>query len=117
MVTHLAESPRYNPTLDPSMPTSEKCRVSAQRIIWLKKKLNIQYTELQLKEVDAKLDKAYLQYKVARKNDYQLRQTFLEGLAQAKADAGQKDMSRVLRDMQHREQLRGTFRRILYKTK
>ena len=91
--------------------------MSARRILRLKKKLGIKHSKLGIQEAEKQLDKAYLRYKVARKNDFQLRQTFLEELAQAKADLGQKDKAKVLKEMQHREQLRGTFRRICYTTK
>ena len=118
---------RWSPTLQKARDTIllwtlvrrriQKCHVGARRILRLKKKLDIVYTELPLEMVVDKIAQAYKAYKVCRKNDVALRQNFLEELAQAKAEAGNQKMAKVLRNMQHLEESRSTFRRIRYSTK
>ena len=96
----------------------KKCKVGARRILRLKKKLGITTnTELPLQEVERYLAKAYKRYKVCRRNDNELRKSFLEELAQAKADKGNLKVATVLRNMHQLEATRRTFRRIRYSTK
>ena len=96
----------------------KKGRVGARLIVRLKKKLKITTnTKIPLEEVEVKLKKAYKEYKVCKKNDKELRRNFLESLAEAKALAGNRKASTVLKDMIHREEVRTTYRRIKYATK
>ena len=91
----------------------KKRLVSARRILRLKKKLQITgEVELTNKEVKEKLDKAYDKYKQLRSQDADLRFTYQEALAQAKADKEGGDAVKKLRALQDREQLRIKYKRI-----
>ena len=96
----------------------KKCKVGARQILRLKKKLGIKRsTNLSLTEVDKILEKSFKKYKVSRKNDVSLRLNYQENLANAKAAAGDREAQQVIKDMQHREQVRTTYRRIRSSTK
>ena len=89
--------------------------IGARRILRLKRKLKIEgNTNLPQETVQKKLDEAYKQYKVCRKNDAALRRNYLEDLAHVKAQAGNTKAYKMLREMQLRENTRRVFRRIRY---
>lgn len=90
-----------------------KCLVSARRILRLKKRLKIT-GELDLSdmEVKHKLDEAYDAYKGLRQQAADLRLTYQEALAQAKADKEGGDAVKKLRALQEREQMRTKYSRI-----
>ena len=95
-----------------------RCHVSTRRILRLKKKLKIQ-NELKLSdtEVAEMLTKSYTKYKALKAKAAELRWTFQEALAQVKAGEKGGDAVKTLRDMQHREQVRSTYRRVGYSLK
>ena len=96
----------------------KRCHVSTRRILRLKRKLKIQ-DELSCsqQEVVKKINAAYTSYKALKVTALELRLTFLEALAQVKADHLGGDAVKVLRDMQHREQIRTIHKRIGYSLK
>ena len=96
----------------------KRCHISTRRILRLKNKLKIE-KELTLspKEVAGKISAAYVKYKKLKLKASELRLTFQEALAQVKADSLGSDAVKILRDIQHREHLRATYRRIGYSLK
>ena len=86
--------------------------VGARRIVRLSRKLQILHTQLSLEEVSLKLDLAYKEYKSVRKKDSQLRSTFLDDLAMARAEAGNNSQATELRSLRTRERQRTNARHI-----
>ena len=88
------------------------CKVSARRIVRLKKRLKIKDTHSSLPEVDKQIDRAFQKYKVCRAQHHQLRLNYLERLAKAKAAEGNLKACKVLKNMEHREAMRTKYSRI-----
>ena len=96
----------------------KKCKVGAQRIVQLKKKLQIKGNmHLLIEEVDAKLSKARERYKVCKHNDKVLRRDFLESLVEAKSAEGNTKASTILNNLIHWEEIWSIFRQIQRVTK
>ena len=88
------------------------CKVSAKRIVRLKKRLKIKDTHSSLPEVDKQIDRAFQKYKVCRAQHHQLRLNYLERLAKVKAAEGNLKACKVLKNMEHREAMRTKYARI-----
>ena len=91
----------------------KKCLVSSRRILRLKKKLGIT-DELVLSDVQVreKIGESYTKYKTLRSQAADLRLTYQEALAQARAEKEGGDAVSQLRALQDREQMRTQYRRI-----
>ena len=91
----------------------KKCLVSSRRILRLKKKLGIT-DELGLSDVQVreKIGESYTEYKTLRSQAADLRLTYQEALAQARAEKEGGDAVSQLRALQDREQMRTKYRRI-----
>ena len=68
-------------------------------------------------EVAKELDNSYTTYKALKKRAFDERLNFQEALAQARADKSNGDAVKVLRELQHRESIRKTYRQIGYTLK
>ena len=91
----------------------KKCHVSVRRILRLKKRLKIQgETKMGMKDLQEELNGAYTKYKKLKKKALDERLNYQEALAQAKAETNDADSVKVLRDLQHRETTRRTYRQI-----
>ena len=89
------------------------CKVSVRKILRMKKSLKIKgEKEMSNTEIDTEIDKSYQKYKKLRKEAYDLRLTYQEALAQAKASKNDSDAIKVLREMQNRESTRRMFKQI-----
>ena len=88
------------------------CKVSARRIVRLKKRLKIKDTQISLPEVNKKIDQAFRKYKVCRAQHHQLRLNYLKRLAKAKAAEGNLKACKVLKNMEHREAMWMKYSRI-----
>ena len=89
------------------------CHVGARRILRLKKRLKVTgETTMTSQQLADELDKAYTSYKKLKKKAYDVRLNFQEALAHTKADQGNGDAVKILRELQHRETVRRTFRQI-----
>ena len=90
-----------------------RCHVSARRILRLKKRLKVKgETTMTPQQIAEELDRAYTSYRKLKKKAYDVRLNFQEALAQTKADQGKGDAVKILRELQHRETPRRTFRQI-----
>ena len=89
------------------------CHIGMRRILRIKKKLKINgEKEMLMKELQSKLDEAYQKYKALKKDAYDLRLTYQESLAQAKANTNKGDAVKILREMQQREAMRSMYKQI-----
>ena len=91
----------------------KKCHVSTRRILRLKKRLQIK-GELGLSEMEIReqISQAYTIYKTLKSQAEELRLTYQEALARAKADTEGGDAVKILRVLQDREKLRLSYKRI-----
>ena len=87
-------------------------KVGAKRILRLKKKVKIKNTLKTTEQAKVLLNEAFKEYKVLRKNDRKLSQTFRDELAQAKAEEGNQTLAGVIRGLDARETQRKVARRI-----
>ena len=88
------------------------CKVNARTIIRARKKAGIAHSSVTLEEATQRLDQAYKQYKIIRKQDEKHSIAFRERLAQDKAKEGNQSAATVLRQMNQQEQQRKNARRI-----
>ena len=90
-----------------------RCHISVRRILRLKKRLKIEgETTMSPQQIADQIDQAYKAYKNLKKRALDERLNFQEALAQAKADKDNGDAVKILREMQHRESIRRTYRQI-----
>jgi hypothetical protein len=89
-------------------------KVNARPLLRLSKKTHLQYQYKSSRDLIILLDKAHVYYKSIKTEHIQMRQTFLEGLADRLEAAGQGKKATILRQLLETEAQRDMFRQLKY---
>lgn len=95
-----------------SLSRKRGAKVGARYLCRLSKKVDVDASNFSITKLEEKVNEAHSQYKAVKKKHVELRQTFLENLADAQEEAGQGKKATLLRNLMALEMQRNLFRKL-----
>jgi exonuclease III len=95
-----------------SLSRAKGSKVSARFLIQLGKKCEANSRGMDILQLEKESHDAFVHYKTIRENHQERRDRFIDELAEAQAEAGNKKKAQILKDMIQVEKQRSVFRRI-----